>query len=93
MKPGDHRIDIIDRNADGGLQRRRIGRHVGTFQHDGADVGIFGDELFAGLHDVLFGDNGLGAPAGPGWDTPTGLGSIDICAMQADIKNSIFSGH
>ncbi len=49
--------------------------------------------IIGGFHDVLFGDNGLGLPAGPGWDTPTGLGSIDICVMQADIKNSIFSGH
>jgi pseudomonalisin len=49
--------------------------------------------IIGGFHDILIGDNGLGAPAGPGWDTPTGLGSIDICAMQADIKNSIFSGH
>ncbi|HYK53166.1 MAG TPA: S53 family peptidase [Candidatus Eremiobacteraceae bacterium] len=46
-----------------------------------------------GFHDVLFGANGLGVPSGPGWDTPTGMGSIDYCIMQQDISNSIFSGH
>ena len=46
-----------------------------------------------GFHDVLFGDNGLGVPSGPGWDTPTGLGTIDYCVMQNDIANSIFKGH
>lgn len=46
-----------------------------------------------GFHDILFGVNGLDVPAGPGWDTPTGLGSIDYCIMQNDIANSIFSGH
>ncbi len=46
-----------------------------------------------GFHDVLMGSNGLGVPAGPGWDTPTGLGSIDYCKMQKDIAYSIFSGH
>jgi len=42
---------------------------------------------------VLIGANGLGVPSGPGWDTPTGMGSIDYCIMQKDIANSIFSGH
>ena len=46
-----------------------------------------------GFHDVLFGDNGLGVPSGPGWDTPTGMGSVDYCVMQQDIANSIFPGH
>ena len=40
MEPGDHRIDVVDRQADRRLQRRRIGRHVGAFEHDGADVGM-----------------------------------------------------
>lgn len=46
-----------------------------------------------GFHDILIGVNGLGVPAGPGWDTPTGLGSIDYCVMQSDIAKSIFPGH
>ncbi len=46
-----------------------------------------------GFHDILFGTNGIPSSAGPGWDEPTGLGSIDYLVMQADIKNSIYSGH
>lgn len=46
-----------------------------------------------GFHDVLIGANGLGVPSGPGWDTPTGMGSVDYCVMQQDIANSIFRGH
>jgi pseudomonalisin len=51
-----------------------------------------GTEYVGGFHDILYGNNG-GPPTLPGWDTATGLGSIDICVMQADIRNSIFSGH
>jgi pseudomonalisin len=51
-----------------------------------------GTEYVGGFHDILYGNNG-GPPTLPGWDTATGLGSIDICVMQADIKHSIFSGH
>ena len=50
-----------------------------------------GTEAIGGFHDVLYGNNG-GPPTLPGWDTATGLGSVDICAMQTAIKNSIFSG-
>jgi pseudomonalisin/xanthomonalisin len=46
-----------------------------------------------GFHDILFGSNGVPSSALPGWDTPTGLGSIDYCLMQKDIANSAFSGH
>ena len=46
-----------------------------------------------GFHDILIGSNGVPSSAGPGWDTPTGLGSIDYLVMQADIANSAFSGH
>ncbi len=46
-----------------------------------------------GFHDILFGSNGIPSSALPGWDTPTGLGTVDICVMQKDITNSIFSGH
>ena len=46
-----------------------------------------------GFHDILFGSNGIPSSASPGWDTPTGLGSIDIGLMEKDISNSIFSGH
>jgi pseudomonalisin/xanthomonalisin len=46
-----------------------------------------------GFHDILIGSNGIPSSAGPGWDTPTGLGSIDYCVMQSDIANSEFSGH
>ncbi len=46
-----------------------------------------------GFHDILFGTNGIPSSATPGWDTPTGLGSIDYCVMQKDIANSAFSGH
>jgi pseudomonalisin/xanthomonalisin len=44
-----------------------------------------------GFHDILMGSNGNTAL--PGWDQPTGLGSIDYLVMQKDIANSIFSGH
>jgi pseudomonalisin len=46
-----------------------------------------------GFHDILFGSNGIPSSALPGYDYPTGLGSVDICAMQKDITKSIFSGH
>jgi pseudomonalisin/xanthomonalisin len=46
-----------------------------------------------GFHDILYGSNGIPSSAAPGWDMPTGLGSIDYCVMQQDIKNSAFSGH
>jgi|SRR5579884_764668 len=46
-----------------------------------------------GFHDILIGTNGIPSSAAPGWDTPTGLGSIDYCVMQKDIGNSSFSGH
>jgi pseudomonalisin len=46
-----------------------------------------------GFHDILIGSNGIPSSATPGWDTPTGLGSIDYCLMQKDIANSSFSGH
>jgi pseudomonalisin len=46
-----------------------------------------------GFHDILFGSNGVPSSATPGWDTPTGLGSVDYCVMQKDIAKSIFSGH
>ena len=46
-----------------------------------------------GFHDILIGTNGIPGSAGPGWDTPTGLGSIDYLVMQKDITKSIFSGH
>jgi pseudomonalisin len=49
-------------------------------------------EPIGGFHDILFGSNGIPSSAAPGWDTPTGLGSVDICVMQKDITNSIFSG-
>ncbi|MBV8067766.1 MAG: S8/S53 family peptidase [Candidatus Eremiobacteraeota bacterium] len=46
-----------------------------------------------GFNDILFGSNGIPSSAGPGWDEPTGLGSINYYVMQQDISNSIFSGH
>jgi pseudomonalisin len=46
-----------------------------------------------GFHDILIGSNGVPSSAGPGWDTPTGLGSVNYCVMQSDIAKSIFSGH
>ncbi len=51
-----------------------------------------GTEAIGGFHDILYGYNGGLTPL-PGWDSATGLGSIDICVMQKVIKNSIFSGH
>ena len=45
-----------------------------------------------GFHDILYGTNGIPSSATPGWDIPTGLGSIDYYVMQQDISNSIFSG-
>src|SRR5579863_10612322 len=47
-----------------------------------------GTEFIGGFHDVLYGTNGV--LAFPGWDPPTGLGTVDIAAMVKDIKNSIF---
>ncbi len=46
-----------------------------------------------GFHDILYGSNGIPSSAAPGWDTPTGLGSVNYCVMQADITKSAFSGH
>lgn len=46
-----------------------------------------------GFHDILIGTNGIPSSAAPGWDTPSGLGSVDYCLMQKDIANSAFSGH
>ncbi len=46
-----------------------------------------------GFHDILFGTNGIPSSAAPGWDTPTGLGSVNYCVMQKDLSNSAFSGH
>lgn len=45
-----------------------------------------------GFHDILYGTNGIPSSAAPGWDIPTGLGSIDYYVMQQDISNSIFPG-
>ena len=45
-----------------------------------------------GFHDILYGTNGIPSSATPGWDIPTGLGSVDYYVMQQDISNSIFSG-
>ncbi|MBV9718705.1 MAG: S8/S53 family peptidase [Candidatus Eremiobacteraeota bacterium] len=45
-----------------------------------------------GFHDILYGSNGIPSSAAPGWDEPTGLGSVDYYVMQQDISNSIFSG-
>jgi subtilase family serine protease len=45
-----------------------------------------------GFHDILYGSNGIPSSATPGWDEPSGLGSIDFAVMLNDIKNSIFSG-
>ncbi|MBV8345599.1 MAG: S8/S53 family peptidase [Candidatus Eremiobacteraeota bacterium] len=45
-----------------------------------------------GFHDILYGSNGIPSSAGPGYDEPTGLGSIDYYVMQQDIQNSIFPG-
>lgn len=43
-----------------------------------------------GFHDILFGTNGIPSAAAPGWDEPTGLGSVDYFVMQKDVANSIF---
>src|SRR5215204_5833099 len=32
VEPGDHRVDVVDRQADRLPQRRRVGRHVGAFE-------------------------------------------------------------
>ena len=46
-----------------------------------------------GFHDILIGSNGIPSAAAPGWDAPTGLGSVNYCVMQQDLANSAFSGH
>jgi pseudomonalisin len=43
-----------------------------------------------GFNDILYGSNGSSAT--PGWDEPTGLGSVNYYVMQTTIQNSIFSG-
>lgn len=45
-----------------------------------------------GFNDILYGSNGIPSAAGPGWDEPTGLGSVNYYVMQSTIQNSIFSG-
>jgi len=45
-----------------------------------------------GFNDILFGSNGIPSSAGPGWDEPTGLGTVNYYNMQQDISNSIFPG-
>ncbi|MBV8529919.1 MAG: hypothetical protein JO104_01260, partial [Candidatus Eremiobacteraeota bacterium] len=42
-----------------------------------------------GFHDILYGSNGIPSAAGPGWDEPTGLGSIDYYQMQQTVSNGI----
>jgi len=54
MEPGDHGIDVVDREPDLGLQRGCIGWHVGAFEHDRADIRVPRNEFFAGLDDVAF---------------------------------------
>ena len=46
-----------------------------------------------GFHDILIGSNGVPSSALPGWDTPTGLGSVDYRVMQSAVAQSEFSGH
>lgn len=46
-----------------------------------------------GFHDILIGSNGVPSAALPGWDTPTGLGSVNYRAMQTAVTHSEFSGH
>lgn len=43
-----------------------------------------------GFHDILYGSNGIPSSAAPGWDEPSGLGSVDFTVMLSDIKKSIF---
>jgi hypothetical protein len=43
-----------------------------------------------GFHDILYGSNGIPSSAAPGWDEPTGLGSVDFNVLLTEIKNSIF---
>jgi pseudomonalisin len=43
-----------------------------------------------GFHDILYGSNGIPSSAAPGWDEPSGLGSVDFSVMLTQIKNSIF---
>lgn len=43
-----------------------------------------------GFHDILYGSNGIPSAATPGWDEPSGLGSVDYYVMQQDLANSIF---
>ncbi|HEY1975819.1 MAG TPA: S53 family peptidase [Candidatus Baltobacteraceae bacterium] len=50
-------------------------------------------DSIGGFHDILFGSNGVPSSALPGWDTPTGLGSVNYRAMQSAVGHSLFSGH
>jgi pseudomonalisin len=42
-----------------------------------------------GFHDILYGSNGIPSSAGPGWDEPTGLGTVDYYQMQQTVSNGI----
>jgi pseudomonalisin len=42
-----------------------------------------------GFHDILYGSNGIPSSAGPGWDEPTGLGTVDYYQMQQTISNGV----
>ena len=56
MEPGDQGIDVVDRQPDGGAERMRVGRHVGAFEQDGAEIGMPRDEASPGLDHVLGGE-------------------------------------
>src|SRR6266545_4515322 len=56
VEPGDHRVDVVDRQADRLLQSCRIGRHVGAFEHDGTDVRMTRHQALARLDHVLAGE-------------------------------------
>jgi pseudomonalisin len=45
-----------------------------------------------GFNNILYGSNGIPSSAGPGWNEPTGLGTVNYYNMQQDIQNSIFPG-
>jgi len=58
----------------------------------GCDTGATEPDTTApigGFHDILYGSNGIPSSAAPGWDEPTGLGTVDYYQMQQTISNGL----
>ena len=52
VQPGNQRVDVVDRQSQDLAERERIGRHVGAFQYDRADVAMARYQCPSGVQDV-----------------------------------------